>query len=241
MLSLMAHDDFDACSPSAIIPGVAQGRPASTGNERISDMEDLGNVPVTAFEPREDLFLEGDDAAHLVEVVEGVVCGYRLLPDGQRHVVSFYFPGDFLGYCCLGTHAFSAQAVSRVKVRRIQRSAVDRLVENRPDFARKLLRLAASELTATRDHLLCLASKSAEAKMASFLLALSRRNESVGENPTRVHLQMTRVDIGDYLGLTIETVSRTLSKFKRAGKIALPRTSIVEILQREELEEIAEH
>ena len=57
----------------------------------------------SVYAPREDLFLEGDDATHLVEVVEGVVCAYRLLPDGHRHVVSFYFPGDLIGYCCSGS------------------------------------------------------------------------------------------------------------------------------------------
>lgn len=239
MLSLMAHTDTTSMNPREL--GIASHTPAQTSKPGIDNaIEGFGNAPVASYQPREDLFLEGDDASHLVEVLEGVVCGYRLLPDGQRHVVSFYFPGDLLGYCCLGTHAFSAQSVSRVKVRRIQRSAVDRLVEARPEFARKLLRLAASELTATRDHLLCLASKSAEAKMASFLLALSRRNETVGEPANRIHLQMTRVDIGDYLGLTIETVSRTLSKFKRNGKIALPRTCIVEILKFNDLEDIAD-
>jgi len=155
--------------------------------------------------------------------------------------VSFYFPGDLLGYCCLGTHAFSAQALTAVKVRRIPRTVVERMVEHRPDFARKLLELAARELTAARDPLLCLASKSADAKMAAFLLALSRRNCDAGQDKTRVVLPMTRVDIGDYLGLTIETVSRTLSKMKRAGVIALPRTSVVLIQDMDELEAIADH
>lgn len=194
---------------------------------------------VCTYRPREDLFLEGDDASHVLEVLEGVICAYRLLPDGQRHVVSFYFPGDIVGYCCQGTHTFSAQALSTLRVRRIPHSSIERQVERRPDFARRLLKLAANELVATRDHLLCVASKSAEAKMASFLSALARRNADAGEDPMLIQLPMTRVDIGDYLGLTIETVSRTLSKFKRAGLISLPRTSLVVVLDLAGIEAIA--
>jgi len=239
MLALMPHQDHTATGPAAGFPlRDPTAREICEQADRTSSCE-AGSA--TAFQVREDLFLEGDDASHLVEVLEGVVCAYRLLPDGQRHVVSFYFPGDLLGYCCLGTHAFSAQALTAVKVRRIPRTVVERMVEHRPDFARKLLELAARELTAARDHLLCLASKSADAKMAAFLLALSRRNCDAGQDKTRVVLPMTRVDIGDYLGLTIETVSRTLSKMKRAGVIALPRTSVVLIQDMDELEAIADH
>src|SRR5690606_29363039 len=95
------------------------------------------------------------------------------------------------------------------------------------ELAQRFLRLAALELAATREHLLCLAAKSAEAKLAAFLLALSRRNEELGEDPNEIKLPMTRLDIADYLGLTIETVSRTLSKFKRNGLIDLPRATLV--------------
>jgi CRP/FNR family transcriptional regulator len=200
---------------------------------------DADGTLTNCYDAREDLFLEGDKATHVIEVVEGIVCAYRLLPDGQRHVASFYFPGDMLGYCCVGTHSFSAQALTAVRVRRIPRASLERLLDRKPDIARRLLKLATEELNATRDHLLCIASKSAEAKMAAFLMALSRRNESVGEDPGRVLLPMTRVDIGDYLGLTIETVSRTLSKLKRVGIIALPRTSLVVIRDAARLEALA--
>ena len=118
----------------------------------------------SVYAPREDLFLEGDDASHLLEVTDGVVCAYRLLPDGHRHVVSFYFPGDLIGYCCAGTHTFSAQALNKVRVRRIPRPLINHLIETRPSFARRLLKLASDELAMTREHMLCLAAKSAEAR-----------------------------------------------------------------------------
>ena len=110
---------------------------------------------------------------------------------------------------------YSAQALTAARVRRIPRAMLERMIEERPELAQRFLRMAAVELMATRDHLVCLAAKSAGAKVASLLLALSRRNRALGHDPAQIRLSMTRTDIGDYLGLTIETVSRSLSKLKR--------------------------
>ena len=176
---------------------------------------------------REDMFFDGDDAKDVYEVLDGIVCAYRILPDGERHIISFYYPGDVIGNCSLGTYAYTAQALTPVRVRRIPRAVLERSMAQRPELAQRFLRLAALELAATRDHLICLAAKSADSKLAAFLLALSRRNEEMGEDPHQIKLPMTRLDIADYLGLTIETVSRTLSKFKRKGLIDLPRATLV--------------
>lgn len=189
---------------------------------------------------REDIFLDGDDARNVFEVLDGIVCAYRILPDGERHIVSFYYPGDVIGNCSLGTYAYSAQALTPIRVRRIPRSVIERSMAQRPELAQRFLRLAAIELAATRDHLLCLAAKSAEAKLAAFLLALSRRNEELGGDPDQIRLPMTRLDIADYLGLTIETVSRTLSKFKRNGLIDLPRATLVILKEPERLATLAD-
>lgn len=234
MLALMASHDHEAHQATFT---------TSTAHSHRHDPEpasEFDGATTCSYDARGDLFLEGDRATHVVEVLDGIVCAYRLLADGQRHVASFYFPGDLIGYCCDANHSFSAQALTPVRVRRIPRASLERLLDRKPDLARRLLRLAAEELMATRDHLLCIASKSAEAKMAAFLLALSRRNETAGDDPTQITLPMTRVDIGDYLGLTIETVSRTLSKLKRVGIIALPRTTLVILRDLERLEAISQ-
>jgi CRP/FNR family transcriptional regulator len=192
----------------------------------------LGQRPaaqIRAIPAREDVFLDGDEATHVFEILSGIICAYRLLPDGQRHVICFYYPGDMIGYCTDDVHSFSAQALTPVRVRSIPRTAFEREMQQRPELAQSLLRIATRELSATRDHLLCMAAKSAEARMASFLLALSRRNAMSGENPLEVRLPMTRLDIADYLGLTIETVSRIITKFKRRGLIELPRATQVVI------------
>ncbi|MCB1521994.1 MAG: helix-turn-helix domain-containing protein [Hyphomicrobiaceae bacterium] len=235
MLALTATPDYGRDAATNVYP--MPGRPH---RDAPIEADPFSAAMPSVYAPREDLFLEGDDATHMCEVIEGVICAYRLLPDGHRHVVSFYFPGDLIGYCCSGCQSFSAQALTRVRVRRIPRSAISQMIETRPGFARRLLELASGELMMTREHLLCLAAKSAEARLAAFLLALSRRNADAGTDPKQVFLPMTRLDIGDYLGLTIETVSRTLSKFKRSGIIALPRTTSVLIRDEAALCDIAQ-
>ncbi len=238
MLAMSATPELVYEKPHNVLP--LQRMPQAKTVDECSLDQFSQVISPSLYAPREDLFLEGDEASHLLEVAEGVVCAYRLLPDGHRHVVSFYFPGDLIGYCCAGTHSFSAQALNKVRIRRIPRHLINHLIETRPGFARRLLKLATDELSMTRDHLLCLAAKSAEARMAVFLLALSRRNRDAGGDAARIELPMTRVDIGDYLGLTIETVSRTFSKLKRSGIIALPRTTTVLIRDLEGLHQVAQ-
>jgi CRP/FNR family transcriptional regulator len=189
---------------------------------------------------REDLFLDGDDATHVFEVLEGVICAYRLLPDGARHIISFYYPGDVLGFDSQKSYVYSAQALTRARVRRITRASLERDIERRPELAKRLLHMTTLQLAATRDHLLYVAVKSAQAKVAAFLVALSRRNASLGQNPATVDLPMTRLDIADYLGLTIETVSRTMSKFRHQGLISLPRATHVLIRDLTRLEALVE-
>ncbi|MBN9266063.1 MAG: helix-turn-helix domain-containing protein [Hyphomicrobium sp.] len=188
---------------------------------------------------REDLFLEGDDATHVYEVTDGVVCLYRIIPDGNRHILAFRFPGDIVGLCSPATYGYNAQAVGDTRLRRISRAGLERMIDERADFARKLLRMATAELNAMRDHLTCLASKSAEAKVADFLLMLAERSTARAGGAVVVNLPMTRTDIGDYLGLTIETVSRTISKMRRTGVIDLPRTTQVIVRSTDRLAELA--
>jgi CRP/FNR family transcriptional regulator, anaerobic regulatory protein len=188
---------------------------------------------------REDLFLEGDEASHVHEVTDGVVCLYRIMPDGNRHILAFRFAGDIIGLCSPATYSYNAQAVGDTRVRRISRTGLERMIDERSDFARKLLRMATSELNAMRDHLTCLASRSAEAKVADFLLMLAERSRTRAGDAVIVNLPMTRTDIGDYLGLTIETVSRTISKMRRAGVIDLPRTTQVVVHSTDRLAALA--
>jgi len=194
---------------------------------------------VIHLDGREDLFLEGDEASHVYEVTDGVVCLYRIMPDGNRHILAFRFPGDIVGLCSPSNYGYNAQAVGDTRVRRISRAGLERMIDEQPNLARKMLRMAAAELNGMRDHLTCLASKSAEAKVADFLLMLADRSASRAAGAVVVNLPMTRTDIGDYLGLTIETVSRTISKMRRTGVIDLPRTTQVVVRSTDRLAELA--
>lgn len=235
MTAIALNQAFSLRAPAAgFEPGQVRG---IADRERPSGaMDQAGLVP---FSNREDLFLEGDEASHLYEVVSGVVCLYRIMPDGGRHILAFRFPGDIVGLCSPATYGYNAQAVGDARVRRISRAGLERMIDERADFARKLLRMAAAELNAMRDHLTCLASKSAEAKVADFLLMLAERSQARAGSAVVVNLPMTRTDIGDYLGLTIETVSRTISKMRRAGIIDLPRTTQVVVRSKDRLAELA--
>lgn len=215
-------------------PGHVRG---TADRERTSGQAD--HAGLAHLSNREDLFLEGDEASHVYEVMSGVVCLYRIMPDGGRHILAFRFAGDIVGLCSPANYGYNAQAVGDSRVRRISRAGLERMIDERADFARKLLRMAAAELNAMRDHLTCLASKSAEAKVADFLLMLAERSQARAGTAVVVNLPMTRTDIGDYLGLTIETVSRTISKMRRSGIIDLPRTTQVVVRSKDRLAELA--
>jgi len=181
------------------------------------------------------LFSEGDVAENVYEVVRGVLRLCKLLPDGRRQVTGFVWAGHLFGLAPEGTHIYTAEAITEVTVCRYPRSAIDRLVEEMPGFARRLVTMTAQELRTAQEQMLLLGRKSATEKVASFLLLVS---EGQGDSD-EIEVPMGRGDIADYLGLTIETVSRTLTKLKRDGLIALPTAAHVELRDREQLEELA--
>ncbi len=185
------------------------------------------------------LFSEGDPLDNVYEVVRGILCLYKLLPDGRRQVTGFLSTGQMLlasgpGAVCAAT----AEAITDVTVCRYPRAAFDRLIEEVPGFARHLLTMTSHELRAAQEQMLLLGRKAATEKVASFLLLMARRQEADGPC-SDVSVPMTRTDIADYLGLTVETVSRTFSRLKREGLIGLPTPNLVRIRDRERLEELA--
>ncbi len=188
----------------------------------------------------EHLFFEGDDVSHFYEVECGVVCVYKLLPDGRRHVMNFCFPGDLIALSAQDEHRYSAEAIEAGTVRCIPKSTLADTIRQSPDFACKIIDVATTELAQARDQVLTVSRRSALERMASFFMGLSRRNVKRGDDQTVLHLPMTRLDIADFLGLTLETVSRTISKLKKSGIIDLPHSSIVVVRNMQELETLAE-
>lgn len=185
------------------------------------------------------LFQEGDDADTVFNVVRGIIKVYKLLPDGRRQITGFLFAGDFLGIAAAGAYSYSAEAVAEVTLCRFPRQQLFRLFGRFPKLESRLLGIATDELTAAQDQMLLLGRKTASEKLSTFLLALARRSGVKGDAHDPVQVPMTRTDIADYLGLTVETVSRTLGRLKQAGLIVIPNMHAVVLARRDELEDIA--
>jgi CRP-like cAMP-binding protein len=188
---------------------------------------------------KEHIFFEGDAVTHIYKVEAGHVLIYRLLADGRRQVVNFAFPGDFIGLGASGHYALSAQATECTRLRCLSVSELRNIVRSNPKLGLELYEAISCELDATRELLMSVSHKTAQERVAGFLLALSERNDRRGEDAASIVLPMTRTDIADFLGLTIETVSRTFSKFRAQGLIELEHCILVTICDADALKDIA--
>jgi CRP/FNR family transcriptional regulator, anaerobic regulatory protein len=179
-------------------------------------LKDLfGGQPVESFSAGEALVWEGDQAGQIFDVLEGVVRVYKILPDGRRAIMGFVYPGDILGVSFQHRALFTADAVTAVKVRRVSRGRFLSLVNESPDLQAQLFAVLCDKMSAAHDQMLLLGRKCAEERVVSFLLAVHRK---CGEG-VEIELPMSRLDMADYLGLTIETVSRMMTSLARRGLI----------------------
>jgi CRP/FNR family transcriptional regulator, nitrogen fixation regulation protein len=182
---------------------------------------------VMPFSRNAEIYGENEPADYLYKVISGAVRTYKVLNDGRRQIGSFYLPGDIFGLEAGDTHVFSAEAVADCKVAVIKRSALIVLAGRDGDVARQLWCIAAGELQRAQERILLLI-KTAQERVAGFLLEMAARNSGTSE----VELPMSRQDIADYLGLTIETVSRTLTQLENSGAIALPASRRIVLCSR---------
>ena len=166
----------------------------------------------------EELFAEGDDAEFFYEVVSGAIRTYKLLSDGRRQIDAFHLPADIFGLEAGTEHRFSAEAVGDVTVIAYRRSRLTTLIQDDAEFRDRIMNATLRSLERAQDHMLLLGRKTAQEKMASFLLDMADR---LSDDHEHFELPMQRSDIADHLGLTIETVSRTLTQFARNGLIEL--------------------
>jgi CRP/FNR family nitrogen fixation transcriptional regulator len=192
-----------------------RGKP-SVGPYAPTGSIELTGAP-TSFARNVEIFGEKEPSDYFYKVVSGAVRTYKVLIDGRRQIAAFYLPGDIFGLEAGDEYAFSAEAVTDAKVVVIKRSVVVSLAAQDSEVARQLWALAGRELQRTQNHVLLLI-KTAPERVASFLLEMAERIQSSGE----VELPMSRQDVADYLGLTIETVSRMLTRLESASAIALP-------------------
>ena len=169
------------------------------------------------------LFREGDAAAHVYSVSSGAVKLYKMMPDGRRQITAFLFAGDMFGLAQDGLYVTTAETVSPSRVCRFAHGKLDRMLHEIPKLERRIYSMAVKDLIAAQEQMLLLGRKTAREKVATFLLDVARRQDrSASPASSLVALPMSRADIADYLGLTIETVSRTFTQLKREGVIGLP-------------------
>ena len=169
------------------------------------------------FARNAEIYGENEPAEYLYKVLSGTVRTYKVLNDGRRQIGAFYLPGDIFGLEVGTEHTFSAEAITDCKILVIKRSTVIGLAARENDVARQLWAMTATELQRVQDHIMLLI-KTAQERVAGFLLEMAKRSPSGNE----IDLPMSRQDIADYLGLTIETVSRTLTQLENSAAISVP-------------------
>ncbi|MCV2865066.1 helix-turn-helix domain-containing protein [Albidovulum sediminicola] len=187
----------------------------------------------------EHLFYEGDTAKHVFEVISGTLRLARVQRDGRRQVMTFGLPGDLVGLPVDGRHSAECDAVEPCEVIAHRFDPLSP-PERWPDLNARVLNAALEEIHALQDHFLTLGRRSACEKVAAFLLWLGSRVGARAGRHRRVHLAMNRADIADHLGLTPETVSRTITQLRESGLLALDGAQTVVILDPDGMRVLAE-
>lgn len=179
------------------------------------------------FETGQTIFTEDDEARSAFGLSHGVVRLYRWLPDGRRQVVAFAFPGDFLAMPLVDRFNSSADAIGDVGVCKFPRAELKRVIEASPNIMRLLVDFATRELRSAQDQLTLLGNGSAEQRLAAFLFKWRERSSRLSSSSQAVPLPMRRQDIADFLGLKLETVSRTFAKLEQRNVIRIVPHGVV--------------
>ncbi|HLW92513.1 MAG TPA: helix-turn-helix domain-containing protein [Roseiarcus sp.] len=206
--------------------------------DRVPTLRDLfKSQPIETFTAGEAIFWEGDPAGQIFDVLEGVLRVYRILSDGRRAITGFIHPGDVLGVSFQNRYLFTAEAVTEVKIRRFGRGRFFSMINETPALRPQLFAILCDEMSAAQDQMLLLGRKTAEERVVSFLFAIHRKRAEGAD----IELPMSRQDMADYLGLTMETVSRMMTSLARRGFIVLGPRHTVTLRRLAALREIAGH
>ena len=184
-----------------------------------------------SFRKDEEIYGEGEPSEYVYQVVRGAVRTYKLLNDGRRQIGAFLLPGDVFGLDSGSTHRLTAEAIADTTVRLVKRRGLEAAAGSNVQVAHNLWTMTAGELRHAEDHMLLLGRKTAMEKVATFLLEMDRRLAKAG----MMALPMCRRDIGDYLGLTLETVSRTLSQLSGQGILVFSSARQIVLRNRQRL------
>lgn len=185
--------------------------------------------PVSFLPAGTEIYAQGEKAGPLYQVEFGAVRVYRLLADGRRQISAFHMAGETFGFEADATHHFFAEAINATGIRVFR-------IASTADMSRQLLPLALKGLIRAQEHLLVLGRQNAIERVAAFLVDMAERQGGLRQ----LELPMSRMDIGDYLGLTIETVSRIFTRLKDKGVIRLLSLRSIEIVRHDALHAMSE-
>ena len=190
------------------------------------------------YENNQNIFLQQDSSVNLFNITEGNVKIYQLLNDGRIQIIGFLYPGDFFGSYKNGKYNYSADAIGNVKVCVFDQEKLDKYIEKNMALAKELLHLTSHELTLAQDRISVLGKFGATERLAKFIFNISEQRKRIGWKNNPISLPMTRQDIADYLGLTIETVSREFSKLKTSNIIKILSSKQIFVRDFEKLTEV---
>jgi CRP/FNR family nitrogen fixation transcriptional regulator len=207
--------------------------PAAPAIDQFGLIASCAGVVATEFSYRKDeeVYGEGEPSEYVYQVIRGAVRTYKLLNDGRRQIGAFHLPGDVFGLDAGATHRLSAEAIADITVRLVKRRSLEVAAGSNVQIAHSLWTMTARDLRHAEDHMLLLGRKTAIEKVATFLLEMDRRLAKAG----MMALPMCRRDIGDYLGLTLETVSRTLSQLSGQGILVFSSARQIVLRNRQRL------
>jgi CRP/FNR family transcriptional regulator, anaerobic regulatory protein len=200
--------------PAPIQPGLGPGTLADEPTLRAL----FRSQAVETFAPSRAIFWESDTAGHVFHVMEGCLRISRILQDGRRAILGFGYPGDLLGASFRNIYPFTVEAVTPIRLRRLPRRRFDEFVDGNRELRSLLLAEISSEMAAAQDHIIHLNRTGADERVATFLLDIARRTGADMVAPVEIDVPFGRLDIADYLGLTVETISRETASSPRLGR-----------------------
>ncbi|MBR0736005.1 helix-turn-helix domain-containing protein [Bradyrhizobium liaoningense] len=180
-----------------------------------SESNALVSLSEFSYRKGTEIYGEKEPAEYVYQVKSGAVRSYKLLSDGRRQIGAFHLVGDIFGLENSSEHRFTTEAIVDTTVRLVRRHSLETVAQTDAMVARNLLSMTTNNLQHAEDHMLLLGRKTSLERVAAFLLEMDKRLTAAGV----MALPMSRRDIADYLGLTLETVSRALSRLHELGVI----------------------
>ena len=212
---------------------ISLGHATPSASDQFAAIAGHAGLVASEFSYRKDEEIYGEDepAEYVYQVMSGAVRTYKLLSDGRRQIGAFHLPGDVFGLETGAAHRLAAEAITDTTVRLVKRRSLEQAAAVDVQVARKLWTMTAGDLRHAEDHMLLLGRKTAMERVATFLLEMDRRLTVAG----MLALPMCRRDIGDYLGLTLETVSRALSQLHSQGVLGFSGARQIVLRNRQRL------